>query len=235
MWCAARLKPCDAGTRSVMSEDIDSGAAYLAALRQSTSTHGAAAAAARAPENPPSNEIAPGGPIAGTPKASGIEKRRSPRYKCAGSARLQEFGKTVAAWATVADISMHGCYVEAASPYPVGSSLEMKLEVNGSLIEVTGAVRVSYPSLGMGISFTRMSETHRERLRELMRSISRPSVILGPQMGARLSSTAQGEPLRAVANPAAAVQAILTFFENRHTMGREEFLQILRKSQESST
>jgi hypothetical protein len=33
-----------------------------------------------------------------------------------------------------------------------------------------------------------------------------------------------------VANPSAALQAMLNFFEDRQMMGREEFLGILRKS-----
>jgi hypothetical protein len=32
-------------------------------------------------------------------------------------------------------------------------------------------------------------------------------------------------------NPSAALQAIHKFFEDRHVMGREEFLRIVRKSQ----
>jgi hypothetical protein len=40
----------------------------------------------------------------------------------------------------------------------------------------------------------------------------------------------QTEGLPGIANPGAALQAILSFFEDGHIMGREEFLKILRKN-----
>jgi hypothetical protein len=137
----------------------------------------------------------------------------------------------VATWATFADISMHGCYVETAAPPRVGAVLGLKLDANGFRIEATGEVRVIYPGLGMGVSFVKMAEEDRQRLRDLVRSISPPSVILGQRVTERAPSYHQPNTSPAVANPAAALQAMLKSFEDRHIMGREEFLRILRKSQ----
>jgi hypothetical protein len=100
------------------------------------------------------------------------DKRKSPRYRCQGSAHIREIDTGVAIWTTFTDISLHGCYVEATTTYPLGVMLGLKLEANGYRIEATGEVRVAYPSLGMGISFTNISEEDRERLRSLVRSIS---------------------------------------------------------------
>ncbi len=66
---------------------------------------------------------------------------------------------------------------------------------------------------------------------ELVRSISRPSVILGGRAAMRAPAAAPAETLPGVANPAATLQAMSNFFEDRHMMGREEFLRILRKNQ----
>jgi hypothetical protein len=212
-------------------DESSSGANYLSSLKQSGSPQAAGAAAARAPDVPRPSEVPPanGNPTS-TASAPTVEHRKSPRYRCKGSARLQESGGTVSIWATFADISMHGCYVEAATPFRVGAVLGLQLEVNGFRVEATGEVRVSYPSLGMGISFTKVSEEDRERLRGLIRSISTPSVIVSPRTAQRPPSTLQSEGLPAVANPGAALQAILNFFEDRHVMGREEFLKILRQT-----
>ena len=115
--------------------------------------------------------------------------------------------------------------------FPSALLLGLKLEANGFRVEATGEVRVTYPNLGMGISFTTMPEEDRERLRELVRSISRPSVIVGSRVATRAASP---RPYRAFARrwriPRAALQAMRDFFEDRHMMGREEFLRILRKS-----
>jgi hypothetical protein len=209
-----------------MADENDAGAAYLAALKQSASPQAAGAAPARAPEVPRS---------AGTPKGGlnppgSADKRRSPRYRCQGSAHIREIETGVSIWTTFTDISLHGCYVETTTTYRVGGMLGLKLEANGFRVEATGEVRVAYPNLGIGISFTKVSEEDRERLRELVRSISRPSVILAARVAQRAPSAPPTDALPRVANPGAALQAMLDFFEDRQMMGREEFLRILRQA-----
>jgi hypothetical protein len=144
---------------------------------------------------------------------------------------LQEVGGTVATWTAFADISMHGCYVETVSPYRVGAALAMKLDANGFRVETMGEVRVVYPGLGMGISFANMSDEDRGRLRELVRSLSPTSVIVSSRTAPPPAASPQSQASTPAANPAATLQAMLKFFEDRHVMGREEFLRILRKSQ----
>jgi PilZ domain len=211
-----------------MPDEEDAGAAYLAALKRSTAT-GAAPARALNPALPsevqPPSGVSPGrtGPV--------TEKRRSPRYRCQGSAQLREINSGVSMWATFSDISMHGCYVEAAAGYPAGSAIAISVEVNGFRVEAAGNVRVAYPGLGMGISFTKLPEEDRERLRGLVRSLAQPSVILGTRPPERLPLSPEPNSVPALTNPSAALQAIEKFFEDRHVMGREEFLRILRKSQ----
>jgi hypothetical protein len=210
-----------------MPDDNDAGASYLSSLRQSAKPHSAsasasAAAPARALETNPLNAPSPGNSVS-------ADKRKSPRYVCEGSARIQEVGGTTATWAKFADISMHGCYVETASPSRSGTLLTLKLDANSFRIEATGEVRVVYSGLGMGISFVKMSGEDRGRLRELVRSISPPSVIV-TQPGSHRAPSAPppSQVVPAVTDPAVALQAIVKFFEDRHVMGREEFLKILR-------
>ena len=210
-----------------MADEPDAGAAYLAALKQSTRPQAGGAAAASAPQVPRSAEIR----TTGANPTGSVDKRKSPRYPCEGSAHIREIASGVALWTTFTDISLHGCYVEATTTFPAGVTLALKLEANGFRVEATGEVRVAYPNLGMGISFSQMSEEDRERLRDLVRSISRPSVILGGRAAMRAPSAAPAETLPGMANPVATLQAMSNFFENRHMMGREEFLRILRKSQ----
>lgn len=214
-----------------MADEPGAGAAYLAALKQSTAPQAAGTAPARVPNASPSGTAAE--PVSGSIRAetTSLEKRTSPRYKCQGSARLQEIGSTVATWATVTDINLQGCYLEATANYRVGAPLSLRLEVNGFRVDATAEVRVAYPQLGIGISFSRMSDKDRERLQGLLRSISPPSVVVNSIGGTGFPSIPTSEPLPAVTNPGAALQAILKFFDNRHVMGREEFLRILQKSQ----
>jgi hypothetical protein len=90
---------------------------------------------------------------------------------------------------------------------------------------------VAYPSLGMGIVFTDISGENRARLLELLRSLSRPSLIVGPGTPLQNTSVLPMEALPPVTNARAAMEAMVSFFESRQLLTREEFLRILRKSQ----
>ncbi|MGA7218791.1 MAG: PilZ domain-containing protein [Candidatus Sulfotelmatobacter sp.] len=206
-------------------DETSDGAAYLSRLKQSTSNQGAATAPARAPE-PSSAKVAPA-TIVANPANVKKEKRGSSRYKCKGSAHLRGGGGTGSTWATLADISLNGCYIETSAHYRVGDILGLKLEANSLQVEAVGEVRATYPGLGMGICFARISEANRGKLQDLVKSISQHSAILGNSVSAL---TINRDALHAVSNPHLALQAMLSFFEERRTMEREEFHQILRQS-----
>jgi hypothetical protein len=216
-----------------MSDELETGAAYLASLKRSSSAQ--APAPARTPVTGSGNEMHATDRSPSFPqRPQVIEKRRSPRYRCEGSARLQEVDTGTSSWATFTDISLHGSYVEIPNPFRVGATLNLRLESGGLRVEATGEVRVAYPGVGMGISFTGLSEENKAHLRDLVHSIARPSMILNPRVVTHSLSTPAPDAGRAVENPAAALQAIFSFFEDRHMMGREEFLRIVRTSQNPS-
>jgi len=204
--------------------DESTGIAYLMALKRGTS---AAPAAAR------ENVIEPKPDAASKPTNShqGAEKRRSPRYKCEGSAQLNELHTDVRTWATFTDISLHGCYLEAQATYPVGTVLGLKLEAKGHRIEASGNVRVSYPYLGMGIAFIEMTPENQSRLKDLLLSLSSGSPVVGSGNTSNSAPGARPESPSQVSDSGAAVQALLRFFADHQWMTREDFLQVLRKSQ----
>jgi hypothetical protein len=195
-----------------MSDESGDGAAYLSALKQSVS--------------PRRGETGPFGE-----SSIGAEKRRSPRYRCQGSAHLRELSSGISTWATFTDISLHGCYVEAAATFLTGAALALKIELNKFKVEANGEVRVAYLNLGMGIFFTSMSTENRERLRELLRSLSRPSAIVESRTVRRSSEIFPPGGSSPVTNASVTVQAIMRFFDERQILTRDEFVRILRKSE----
>jgi PilZ domain len=204
-----------------MPYENGAGASYLASLRQTRSPHAAATKPAPIPLSP----------VLGTVKAAGTtsnsEKRKSLRYRCQGSVHLREATSKVATWATLTDISLNGCYVEASAGYGVGANLNLAIEVNGLRFESSGEVRAAYPGLGMGISFTGLSVTNGAQLRKLIESISKGSRGSGPRFAMQTAPPPLESPV-SVSNPGAVLQAMQQFFEDRHLMGREEFLRILQ-------
>lgn len=213
-----------------MAEKINEGIAYLMALKHSIGQSEGTATA-------PAHEVHPSTPEPGAGSArpdeqfSGAEKRRSARYKCEGSAEVREEGCDVRTWAAFTDVSLHGCYVEAQATYPAGTNLHMKLEANGVRVETQGIVRVNYPYLGMGISFEEMSEETRDHLKRLLATLSHHCVIMGPGIASSLPANGPLEAIPLISDPAAAIQALIEFFEDRQLLVRDDFLRILKKSQ----
>jgi hypothetical protein len=161
----------------------------------------------------------------------GAEKRRSPRYKCEGSVQIREETSENYTRASFTDVSLHGCYVEAQSTYPVGSILHMRLEANRTCVEVKGQVRVCYSYLGMGIAFIDMTEQNRALLRGLLGSLSRPSVIVVPANPSVPPMLESMGAMPAITDPGAAVKALIDCFEKRRMLTREDFLRILHQTQ----
>ncbi len=207
-----------------MQEDTDQSIAYLTALKR-FDTPVAATATAAAPQTlsePEANT---------SDQFHGAEKRRSPRYRCEGTAELLKYGSDVSTWSTFADVSLHGCYVESQATYPVDTLLHMKLEANGFRVEANGNVRVNYPYLGMGIAFAEISEPNRTQLKGLLGTISRRTRVIGPARDT--SQTISGPSVEAIpiADPVSALRALTEFFQSRQMLMRDDFFRILRKSQ----
>lgn len=214
-----------------MADDNSNGVSYLQALRQSTMT--TSATATQAPARHPLPEAGNTSlDSAGQPVYKGTEQRRSPRYKCEGSAELIQDGLDLRTWATFTDISVHGCYVEVTATLPIGTMLNIKLEVNGILVRARGIVRVTYPSVGMGIAFTEMSDTYRAQLLELLKNISQPSVIMANGSAPRPTTVAPPGVLPIITDAMGALRSIIRFFEERHVLTQPEFVRLLHKSQE---
>ena len=206
-----------------MAEENDESVAYLRALRHGAETDTAPTDPSHVPtKSVPTEQDGD--------SYQGPEKRRSRRYKCEGSVQIREEGREIPTWASFTDISLHGCYVEAQATYPAGTLLHLKLESNGIRVETKGTVRVNYPYLGMGIAFVEMSQENQAQLRRMLATITHPCVIMGPGIA---SSLPANSPLAAplINDPAAAVQALMDFFESRQMLMREDFLRIVRRSQ----
>lgn len=204
------------------------GSSYLAALKRGSSGHASSAAAPALSGDramPISGAAANPGLIA---RATGIEKRRSARYKCNGSAEICQEGVGVRTWATCTDISLNGCYLETAAPYPADTLLHLRIEVNNFRFQTHGKVCATYPQVGMGIEFIRMAEEERGHLKEMLRTLSRPSIVMGSPVSVanRLDSMPQ------VSDAKAALSALTKFFEERQMLTRGEFILLLRRSQE---
>ena len=92
------------------------------------------------------------------------ERRSDPRVKVKAPVEIFLEGNDVPLRTATSDLSLHGCYIESIFPFPIGTVLELKLQVNGTLL-VLGTVVTSDPQVGNGIKFTKMLPEDIEELR----------------------------------------------------------------------
>jgi len=163
---------------------------------------------------------------------TGKERRRSIRYRCSGSVDFRSEGSDVRMWGTLTDVSLHGCYVEMNTTFPVGTKVDLNLEAMGIRVRVQGTVRVSYPFLGMGIMFTEIEPGQQIQLGQVLAALSgqsslpvadfspAPAVNIESLLNAAVSS----------AEPRLVIEEVRRFFTSNRLLSREEFLLIAKRA-----
>jgi c-di-GMP-binding flagellar brake protein YcgR len=66
------------------------------------------------------------------------------------------------------DLSLGACYLEIASPFPVGSRLTLLMRAAGVELQVQGVVRIMHPDRGMGVEFIQSTPEHRIALEKFL-------------------------------------------------------------------
>ena len=72
------------------------------------------------------------------------------------------------------DLSLGGCYIEMMFTLPVGTNLEMTLQVDGTLL-LLATVVTNDPHVGNGIKFTKMLPEDREELQSYLEAAEKAS------------------------------------------------------------
>jgi hypothetical protein len=99
-----------------------------------------------------------------------VEVRKHPRFKCHNSVEIHaQAGASF--WATIADLSVGGCYVEMAIPLPRGTKVKVGIWIGESKSWADGEVAYSTPGFGTGVKFERISEVDLERIRQYLGTI----------------------------------------------------------------
>jgi hypothetical protein len=98
-------------------------------------------------------------------QAQFAEVRKHPRYKCHNSVEIHaQDGANF--WATISDISVGGCYVEMAIPFPKGTKVKVGIWIGKTKAWADGVVAYSTPGFGTGVRFDKVSESDLEHIRQ---------------------------------------------------------------------
>jgi len=129
------------------------------------------------------------------------------------------------------DLSLGGCYVETASPFPKRTHVLLILRAEGVELQTHGLVRVMHPSRGMGVEFATRKDRQRQQTESFIHFLVahpgvQPQLLVSPQgMGADTESLCV--PSDDLEDP------LLDLIRNHQAFSEEMFLQTL-KSQRSA-
>lgn len=153
------------------------------------------------------------------------ELRQSPRLRCSGSVKFRTEGSDVTMWGTLTDISLHGCYVEMHTTFPVDTKVDLVLKSFGIRIQVQGTVRTSYTFLGMGIGFAEIEAGQEMQLKQLLDALTGRSAVSNCE-SAREDGT---KNYMGAVDPKAFLDEVTEFFRKNQLLSREEFHQIAKR------
>ncbi len=83
------------------------------------------------------------------------ERRNNARIKVKVPVELHLENSDAPFRTATTDLSLLGCYIESIFPFPLGTVLEIKLQLTETLL-VLGSVVTCDPQVGNGIQFTKM-------------------------------------------------------------------------------
>ena len=155
----------------------------------------------------------------------GEDRSRVRAWLAAHAPDLEDDDPPVAAKLT--DLSPGGCYVELATPFPVGTRVTLAMR-NGDLqVKVEGIVRVAHPEAGMGVQFVQATGSQRQNLEQFIHTL-----ISSRQAAPELEVQPEGmedAPLPDLAAHEHGYDPLLELFHQRHDLPTEAFLGELRQ------
>jgi CheY-like chemotaxis protein len=84
------------------------------------------------------------------------------------------------------DLSLRGCYLDIASPFPVSTRVTLSMKAGGIELRSEGVVRVMHPDKGMGVEFTQTTTEHRALLEKFLACLTEnpdtlPELLVEPE------------------------------------------------------
>ncbi len=100
-----------------------------------------------------------------------VERRKTPRYRCQLSLEVHiQNGANF--WGNLSDLSLGGCYVEMAIPLEAATRVKVGMWLGQDRVWAEGEVAHTTRGFGIGIRFTRIADSDRERIRIYLDSLA---------------------------------------------------------------
>jgi len=85
-----------------------------------------------------------------------VERRRSTRIPFAASAEIIDEAENIRSATQVSDLSLNGCFVQLANPFPEGTSVTIEIYRDEDFVETPATVAYFLAKRGMDLTFTDM-------------------------------------------------------------------------------
>ena len=133
------------------------------------------------------------------------------------------------------DLSLGGCYLEVASPFPVRTKLTLSMRAAEAELRVEGIVRVMHPELGMGVEFTQTTSSQKEQVEKFIHTLMGDNGVTPTLMVQPDSLDVSDESSRAHPGLEDTDDPLLDLFLNKSTLPAEAFQGELLKQRGSHT
>jgi PilZ domain len=84
------------------------------------------------------------------------ERRPATRIPFVASAEIIDEAENTRSTSQLSDLSLHGCFVQLANPFPEGTSVTIEIYKDEDFVETPATVAYFQPKRGMGLTFTDM-------------------------------------------------------------------------------
>jgi c-di-GMP-binding flagellar brake protein YcgR len=126
------------------------------------------------------------------------------------------------------DLSLGGCYLATASPFPLRTRIILSMKVAGISFRAEGVVLVMHSDLGMGIEFTQTAESQRNDLEKFIQALTNTHGAL-PELLVEPEGLDIGDPVSAPKSAPGVEDPLLDLFRKRGDLSPEDFQAELRK------
>jgi c-di-GMP-binding flagellar brake protein YcgR len=124
------------------------------------------------------------------------------------------------------DLSLSGCYLEIASPFPSASRVTLSMRAAGVEVRAQGVVRVMHPEKGMGVEFTQATPEHRAAVERFLGVLHENSALM-PELMVEPEGL-ETEPAARKTLPSDVEDPLLQLFYGE-ALSTDEFHQALQK------
>src|SRR6202047_666882 len=126
------------------------------------------------------------------------------------------------------DLSLGGCYLATASPFPVRTRIILSMNVAGAGFRAEGVVLVMHSDMGMGIEFSQTTDPQRNDLEKFIQAMTNSNGSL-PELLVEPEGLDIGEPV-SVPKPGTGVEdPLLDLFRKKSDLPSADFQTELRK------